>query len=170
MNITTQCLTERSRQPTSYGNLNEPSPNVSFANITVKSTQGIPKYRTRVLYVPQRPSLLPGTPRDFLTAISSFSARSQPQPHRHTNARDLQQQQQQHPIDVAKGWGIDEALWDREWSFLSGGESQRVALAVAVGLDVAEVLLLDGQCICVVFFCLSGFDYYYCRTYVSVGS
>jgi ABC-type dipeptide/oligopeptide/nickel transport system ATPase subunit len=48
-------------------------------------------------------------------------------------------------VDVAKGWGIDPELWDREWSSLSGGESQRIALAIAVGLDAAEVLLLDGQ-------------------------
>ncbi|PSR94046.1 hypothetical protein PHLCEN_2v4474 [Hermanssonia centrifuga] len=46
-------------------------------------------------------------------------------------------------IEVAKSWGIEEELWDRNWSDLSGGESQRIALAVAVGLKTAEVLLLD---------------------------
>lgn len=48
------------------------------------------------------------------------------------------------PIRIAEEWGIEEDLWDRNWSSLSGGESQRIALAVAVGLQGAEVLLLDG--------------------------
>jgi ABC-type dipeptide/oligopeptide/nickel transport system ATPase subunit len=50
-----------------------------------------------------------------------------------------------HPIEVAKAWGVDENIWDRNWTNLSGGEAQRVAMAIAVGLDAAEVLLLDGM-------------------------
>ncbi|EGN95960.1 hypothetical protein SERLA73DRAFT_185413 [Serpula lacrymans var. lacrymans S7.3] len=96
---------------------------------------GIPNYRTRIFYVPQRPSLLPGTPRDFLTEISSFKARK-PKSHAASSERN-------YPIDVSKAWGIDEELWDRNWSNLSGGESQRIALSIAVGLNTAEVLLLD---------------------------
>lgn len=49
------------------------------------------------------------------------------------------------PIQVAEEWGIDEELWDRSWTSLSGGESQRIALSVAIGLPGAEVLLLDGM-------------------------
>jgi alpha-D-ribose 1-methylphosphonate 5-triphosphate synthase subunit PhnL len=41
-------------------------------------------------------------------------------------------------------WGIEKVLWDRAWADLSGGEAQRINLAIAVGLDVAEILLLDG--------------------------
>jgi ABC-type Mn2+/Zn2+ transport system ATPase subunit len=37
-------------------------------------------------------------------------------------------------------------LWDREWATLSGGEGQRIALAIAAGLPGAEVILLDGEC------------------------
>ena len=48
------------------------------------------------------------------------------------------------PIRVADAWGIDRELWDRNWSNLSGGEAQRIALASAVGLGTAEILLLDG--------------------------
>lgn len=47
-------------------------------------------------------------------------------------------------MQVAEEWGIDEELWDRPWTSLSGGESQRIALAVAIGLPGSEVLLLDG--------------------------
>lgn len=105
--------------------------------------KGIPTYRTRVLYLPQRPSLLPGTPRDFLKVISSFSSRkrsAKSKLNEHISATDAER-----PIEVAKAWGIEEELWDRNWSNLSGGESQRVAMAIAVGLNAAEVLLLDGM-------------------------
>jgi ABC-type dipeptide/oligopeptide/nickel transport system ATPase subunit len=39
---------------------------------------------------------------------------------------------------------MDAALWRREWATLSGGEAQRMGLAVAVSLGDAEVILLDG--------------------------
>ncbi|CAJ0831574.1 245_t:CDS:2, partial [Entrophospora sp. SA101] len=34
----------------------------------------IPIWRTRVLYVPQRPPIIPGTPLDYLKKIRSFKA------------------------------------------------------------------------------------------------
>lgn len=40
---------------------------------------------------------------------------------------------------------MDEELWDRPWATLSGGEAQRISLATAVGLDCADILLLDGN-------------------------
>ncbi|OBZ69074.1 Mitochondrial import receptor subunit TOM40 [Grifola frondosa] len=102
---------------------------------------GIPLFRTRVLYVPQRPSMLPGTPRDFLVAVSTF--------HTHRGSAKLAPKDgkpdcsSHKAIEVATSWGFPEELWDRRWSNLSGGEGQRVVLAIAVGLDTAEVLLLD---------------------------
>lgn len=33
----------------------------------------------------------------------------------------------------------------REWGTLSGGEGQRLALAIALGIGGAEVVLLDGE-------------------------
>ncbi|KAI8968683.1 P-loop containing nucleoside triphosphate hydrolase protein [Trametes punicea] len=109
---------------------------------------GIPKFRTQVLYVPQRPSLLPGSPRDFLQAVSMFSV------HRKTKAAStiseaLGLRKPEPDVDtheaftVAETWGIERELWDRPWANLSGGEAQRIVLAIAVGLDTAEVLLLD---------------------------
>ena len=103
--------------------------------------KGVPTYRTRVLYVPQRPSLLPGTPHDFLTVISSFSSRGKRSKHNDP----IYVMDMERPIEVAKAWGIEEELWDRNWSNLSGGEAQRVAMAIAVGLNAAEILLLDGK-------------------------
>ena len=33
----------------------------------------------------------------------------------------------------------------REWATLSGGEGQRLALAIALGIGGAELVLLDGE-------------------------
>ncbi|TFK76430.1 P-loop containing nucleoside triphosphate hydrolase protein [Pluteus cervinus] len=98
---------------------------------------GIPSYRTHVMYVPQRPSLLPGTPRDFLHTIINLRAH-QTHPNKCTEEEITQQ-----TLDIASQLHAEELLWDRDWSNLSGGESQRIALSVALGLDTAEVLLLD---------------------------
>lgn len=102
---------------------------------------GIPQYRNRVQYVPQRPSLLPGSPREFLQTISTFNSRSGKHSAKESNSHSTEASR---PFDIAKQWGLDDAVWDRAWANLSGGESQRVLLAIAVGLGTAEVLLLDG--------------------------
>ena len=49
-------------------------------------------------------------------------------------------------MDLAEKWEIKTELWDRPWSSLSGGEAQRLSLAIAYGLNRAEILLLDGAC------------------------
>jgi len=98
---------------------------------------GIPTYRTYVQYIPQRPSLLPGTPRDLVETLSTFRARHAPDrpsgDHGHIKAS----------MELAEKWDIATELWDRPWSTLSGGEAQRLSLAIAYGLNRAEVLLLD---------------------------
>ena len=142
-----------------------PSPYVARADQYSPSPlqPGVPTYRTKVLYIPQRPSLLPGTPQDFLRTIVSYSSRhtkstSSSKNHHTTNANDngepdqnQQQHQRQEPwqraLKITKAWGMDPALWQREWATLSGGEGQRMSLAVAVSLGQAEVILLDGQSI-----------------------
>ncbi|THH19306.1 hypothetical protein EW146_g1827 [Bondarzewia mesenterica] len=92
---------------------------------------GVPAYRTHVQYVPQRPSLLPSTPREFLSTISTFQSRHG------TSSVDLHR-----AIDIASSWGVEEEMWDRAWNTLSGGEAQRIALAIGFGLGSA-ILLLD---------------------------
>jgi ABC-type Mn2+/Zn2+ transport system ATPase subunit len=47
-------------------------------------------------------------------------------------------------VALAEQWGIAKELWDRPWSLLSVGESQRISLAIAYGFNRAEVLMLDG--------------------------
>jgi ABC-type phosphate transport system ATPase subunit len=49
-------------------------------------------------------------------------------------------------MGLAEKWDITDELWDRSWSLLSVGEAQRLSLAIANGLDRAEVLMLDGAC------------------------
>lgn len=100
---------------------------------TILSPAGIPYFRTKISYVPQRPPILPGSPRDFVSALYALGARKPP------NSTGVQS-----IIEVGATLGLEEGLWDREWASLSGGESQRAALAVAIGLNTAEVLLLDG--------------------------
>ena len=48
-------------------------------------------------------------------------------------------------MELASDWGVDRRLWMREWATLSGGEGQRLALAIALGIGGAEVVLLDGK-------------------------
>jgi len=105
---------------------------------------GITTFRTRVLYVPQRPSLLPGSPRDFLYSVSELKSHKD-----HRNEKS--DKGAPHIIlrkakDISEQWGVDEELWERDWSNLSGGEAQRIALAVALVMDTAEIMLLDGLC------------------------
>lgn len=50
-----------------------------------------------------------------------------------------------HTLEVGSQFGIDQSLWDRNWAELSGGEGQRIMMAIGVALGAAEVLLLDGE-------------------------
>jgi len=68
--------------------------------------------------------------------VKSFKSRESNQNTNHPNFD---------PIELASAWGIDKVLWRREWQTLSGGEGQRIALAIGVGLGGAEVVLLDGM-------------------------
>lgn len=102
---------------------------------------GIPAFRTKVLYVPQRPSLLPGSPRDFLYVVTELKSHKD-----YRNDKSAPHVVLRKAKDIGGRWGVDEQLWDRDWSNLSGGEAQRIALAVALAIDTAEILLLDGLC------------------------
>ena len=50
-----------------------------------------------------------------------------------------------HSLEVGAQFGIDPLLWNRNWAELSGGEAQRIMLAIGVASGTAEVLLLDGE-------------------------
>ncbi|KAF5358311.1 hypothetical protein D9756_001564 [Leucocoprinus leucothites] len=130
----------RGRTPQAYG-LQESTNVLTDDDLSPFPTIGIPAFRTRVLYVPQRPSLLPGTPRDFLYSVSGLKSHQDyrnEKPDKGSPHKVLRRAK-----DIGGRWGVDEELWERDWSNLSGGEAQRIALAVALALDTAELLLLD---------------------------
>lgn len=93
------------------------------------------------MYVPQRPSLLPGSPADFVKAIMSLHS------HKTLMTNDIEETTQQvmkRCSETAQCWGIAPDLWNRDWINLSGGEGQRILLSTAASLNTAEILLLDG--------------------------
>ena len=106
-------------------------------------TTGITSYRTKVLYVSQRPSLLPGSPQEFLTAITSLAIHKSKSLYR--RQRNPADEILERAYQIGEAWGIDHELWARTWGNLSGGEAQRILLAAAMAVDTAEVLLLDGE-------------------------
>ena len=94
-------------------------------------------WRRRILYVPQTKVDIPGTPLDFVQRISSFRVRA--------NSccdvpmdRELKATTEQ----IISTWGLNASLLDTEWKALSGGESQKVLLAIALATR-PTVMLLD---------------------------
>ncbi|MCT0223886.1 ATP-binding cassette domain-containing protein [Synechococcus sp. CS-1328] len=91
---------------------------------------GLPVWRSRLIYLAQRPVLFPGTVRDNLQAVFQLA---------------VHQQRHWQPETLA-GWleslGRDETFLDLDAERLSGGEAQLLNLLRALQLD-PDILLLD---------------------------
>ncbi|KAF9438759.1 hypothetical protein BGZ76_005065 [Entomortierella beljakovae] len=91
---------------------------------------GMPIWRSKIMYVPQRTAMMDSTPREFVEEVRKFNAHKS-----NKNAYD-------DPVQIALDWGIRPDLWGSKWSNLSGGEVQRISLAIGCSFR-PEILLLD---------------------------
>lgn len=95
-----------------------------------KASEGMPgsSWRRQVLYVPQGVKELEGSPKEFVDTLHKL---------RINKGRP--------PIDVEEfmgAFGLSKAFLDRSWGELSGGEAQRMMLAIALATK-PSCLLLD---------------------------
>jgi putative ABC transport system ATP-binding protein len=93
----------------------------------------IPRYRTQVIYLHQRPALLEGTVEQNLRFIYKLSMYQSPKPY---------QQQRQRIVAHLSSLGRTEDFLDRPIHALSGGEAQ-IAAFLRAFLCAPAVLLLD---------------------------
>ncbi|CAG8637448.1 425_t:CDS:2 [Racocetra persica] len=91
---------------------------------------GITNWRTRIMYVPQRAPIMQGTPLEFYGAIQMF------------NSQQRNKYKYEDPVEIAERWNVNRDLWDKTWNQLSGGEIQRISLAIALSCK-PQILLLD---------------------------
>ena len=98
-------------------------------------------WRRHIRYVAQSKVDIPGTPRDFLYRVTNFSSwklGGDDDDDISASTTNMLLTSEEHLIK----WGMKSSSLDKEWSMLSGGESQRVIVAFAMSSN-PNYLLLD---------------------------
>mmetsp|Transcript_15639 Transcript_15639/g.37650 ORF Transcript_15639/g.37650 Transcript_15639/m.37650 type:complete len:543 (+) Transcript_15639:53-1681(+) len=87
----------------------------------------VTQWRRDVLYVHQGKADLPGTPRDMCRSIEKLGVNK--------GRAKLE------PGPIMEEWGVSADKIDQQWSTLSGGEKQRIMIAIAVATGPSVILL-----------------------------
>ena len=93
---------------------------------------GMPLWRKKVALSLQNPSTFDGTPREVLKELSGYQGK----------LTDAFMKVESSFETFALEWGLATSTLNQPWGTLSGGEMQRIQLAIILSLD-PEILLLD---------------------------
>jgi len=108
---------------------------------TQENCISMPFWRKTVRYVPQTKVDIPGTPNDLIMKITSFNTWKR---ENEVSGMPSYSDMKSATRKLARNWGMSINLLNSEWKVLSGGESQRMLIAISLSsLCKGGVILLD---------------------------